>query len=159
METLAFLLTSSFYPLYHIGGDALHVSYLAEELAKRGHEVHVLHSIDAYRAKKRKAQDVGGSGAVITHPIATMLSRSAYEAYIFGESRATKGRFENLVDKIRPDIVHHHNISLLRHSILLKRGDYVNLYTAHDYWLICPHSNLFRRSNVVCETASALSVD
>ena len=47
-------MTSTFYPPYHIGGDAVHVKYLAEELAKRGHEVHILHSIDAYNVKRKK---------------------------------------------------------------------------------------------------------
>jgi glycosyltransferase involved in cell wall biosynthesis len=154
MDTLTFLLTSSFYPPYHIGGDALHVSYLAEELAKRGHEVHVLHSLDAYRAKTRQVKDQVQSTAVITHPIETTLSRSAYEAYFFGGSRAITGRFRRLINKVKPDVVHHHNISLLGHNILRKCGDYLNLYTAHDYWLICPQNNLLRRSGEVCETAS-----
>lgn len=156
MDTLTFLLTSSFYPPYHIGGDALHVSYLAEELAKRGHEVHVLHSLDAYRAKNRQVKDQVQSTAVITHPIETTLSRSVYEAYVFGGSRAITGRFRRLIKNLRPDVVHHHNISLLGYDILLKYGNYLNLYTAHDYWLICPQSNLLRRGGEVCETASCI---
>jgi hypothetical protein len=43
MESLRFLLTSSFYPPYHIGGADIHVCYPAQELVKRGHEVHVMH--------------------------------------------------------------------------------------------------------------------
>jgi hypothetical protein len=35
METLTFLFTSTFYPPYHIGGDAIYVKYLAEELPKK----------------------------------------------------------------------------------------------------------------------------
>ena len=41
METLRFLMVSTFYPPYHLGGDAVHVQYLAEALAERGHEVPV----------------------------------------------------------------------------------------------------------------------
>ena len=52
METLTFLMTSTFYPPYHLGGDATHVKYLASELVKRGHEVHVMHSLDAYNLKR-----------------------------------------------------------------------------------------------------------
>ena len=52
MDSLKFLMTCSFYPPYHVGGDATHVEYLAKELAKRGHEVHVFHSLDAYKIKR-----------------------------------------------------------------------------------------------------------
>ena len=61
METLRFLFTTSFYPPYSIGGDATHVKYLAEELAREGHEVHVVHSIDAYRAKRKDFFGVNNS--------------------------------------------------------------------------------------------------
>jgi len=155
METLKFLFTSSFYPPYHIGGDAVHVRYLAEELANRGHEVHVFHSLDAYETKKTRSKAQEEQDAVFTHPVETILSRSAYEAYVFGGSRVITGKFRALVDEVKPDIVHHHNISLLGHSILRKRGSYLNLYTAHDYWLICPQSNLLR-DNQVCETSSCV---
>ena len=46
------MITSTFYPPYHLGGDATHVKYLAEELPKRDHEIHVMHSLNAYRAKR-----------------------------------------------------------------------------------------------------------
>ncbi len=154
METLTFLFTSSFYPPFHIGGDAVHVSYLAKELAKRGHEVHVLHSLDAYRVKKRPLPTARESNNVIRHPIETTLSLSAYAAYVLGGSGSISRRFSALIEEVRPDVVHHHNISLLGYDILLKRGDYMNIYTAHDYWLVCPQSNLLRRGGQVCETAS-----
>ena len=44
METAKILMVSTFYPPYHLGGDAIHVKYLADELSKAGHEVHVIHS-------------------------------------------------------------------------------------------------------------------
>ena len=44
METMKILMVSTFYPPYHLGGDAVHVKYLADELTKAGHEVHIIHS-------------------------------------------------------------------------------------------------------------------
>lgn len=158
METLKFLFTSSFYPPYHLGGDANHVEYLAEELVRRGHEVHVLHSIDAYRVKRRSPlpQSTMTNG-VITHPLVTHLSLSAYEAYIRGNSRTVEKQFQTLVKELRPDVVHHHNISLLGYRLLRKLGDYVNLYTAHDYWLICPRNDLLTCAGTICDKASCLA--
>jgi len=156
METLRFVFTSSFYPPYHLGGDANHVKYLAEELAKRGHEVHVLHSLDAYKIKRGRIQAKPSSSSVITHTIETTFSTSAYAAYIFGRSRPVARRFHAIVKEVRPEVVHHHNVSLLGYDILGKQGNYLNMYTAHDYWLICPHGNLLRDGSRVCEEASCI---
>lgn len=157
METLTFLLTSSFYPPFHVGGDAVHVSYLADELAARGHEVHVLYSLDAYRLKERKPRPGHWVNEKITlHPIVTPLSLSAYAAYLIGSSHAVTKSYRALLEEVKPDVVHHHNISLLGHNLLDKRGNYLNLYTAHDYWLICPQGNLLRNKSRVCDTASCM---
>jgi len=154
METLRFLLTSSFFPPYHVGGDAVHVKYLAEELVKRGHEVHVLHSLDAYYVKNRGRPEKKGVQGVYTYPIKTMLSLSAYEAYMLGFSSTVVRTFDRLIGYIRPDVVHHHNISLLGYVLLKKRGNYVNLYTAHDYWLICQNNNLLKYGSKICDEGS-----
>lgn len=157
METLTFLLTSSFYPPFHIGGDAVHVRYLAEELAKLGHEVHVLHSLDAYRVKRNMPRVELEHDGIRRHAIETALSLSAYEAYMFGTVPKVARRFRALIKDVRPNVVHHHNISLLGYDLLLKRGGYLNLYTAHDYWLICPQNRLLKRNMQVCETASCIA--
>jgi len=157
METLRFLFTSSFYPPWHFGGDAVHVSHLAQELARRGHEVHVLHSLDAFRVKRRHVARSAVIGEVFTHPIETSFSLSAYAAYVLGRSRPISRRFHDLVKEVRPDVVHHHNISLLGYDILAKHGSYLNLYTAHDYWLICPQNNLLRKGSCLsCESDSCI---
>ena len=150
METLKFVFTSSFYPPYHLGGDANHVMYLAEELAKRGNEVHVIHSLDAYRVKRKSIPQSCESHGVILHTIETRFSRSAYEAYVFGDSNRVTNCFRATVRDVKPDIVHHHMITLLGYRILKKYGNYVNLYTAHDYWLICPQTNLLQNGHRVC---------
>lgn len=156
METLKFLFTSSFYPPYHIGGDAVHVSYLAEELVKRGHEVHVLHSMDAYCIKRKTVQQQTESPGIHVHTIRTALQLSAYASYLLGNHPAVIRRFHSLVKEIKADVVHHHNISLLGYGILRKSGRYLNLYTAHDYWLFCQLGNLFKFGRYVCEKRNCI---
>lgn len=155
METLKFLFTSTFYPPYHIGGDAIHVKYLAEELAKRGHEVHVMHSLDAYKVKRRKDPlvrvEVHG---IYVHTLKTPLNLSPYITYVFGNSSPILKKFDKLVKEVKPDVVHHHNISLLGYGLLKKRGDYLNFYTAHDYWLICQRNNLLKSDLEICNGGS-----
>jgi glycosyltransferase involved in cell wall biosynthesis len=151
METLRFLLSTSFYPPYHVGGDAIHVKCLAEELVKRGHEVHVFHSLDAYRVKRKSFPEKTESSQVYTHTIKTHFNLSSYVTYILGSSSLIIKKFDELVNEIKPDVVHHHNISLLGYDILKKRDDYLNLYTAHDYWLICQQNNLLKNGLKICE--------
>lgn len=153
MPKLKFVFTSSFYPPYHLGGDANHVRYLAEELARLGNEVHVIHSLDAYRVKRKDFPQGYESRGVVVHAIETRFSRSAYEAYVLGASHRVTDCFRATIREVKPDIVHHHNISLLGFKILERYGDYVNLYTAHDYWLICPQSNMLRNGQV-CDKVS-----
>jgi glycosyltransferase involved in cell wall biosynthesis len=154
METLRFLLTTSFYPPYHVGGDAIHVKYLAEELVKRGHEVHVLHSLDAYRVKRKSFPEKAEPDQVYTHTIKTHLNLSSYVAYVLGNSSLISRRFDGLVNEIKPDVVHHHNISLLGYGLLKKRRRYLNLFTAHDYWLVCQQNNQLKNGSEICEGGS-----
>jgi glycosyltransferase involved in cell wall biosynthesis len=158
METMKFLMTTTFYPPYHIGGDAVQVQYLAEELAKRGHEVHVMHSVDAHmmkRGRKEGTPDRERNGVHI-HPLESKWgSASTYKTYAFGRSGFIDSSYRALLKEIKPDIVHHHNISLLGASLLEKSGTYRQLYTAHDYWLICQRNDLMRGGGV-CDGAGCV---
>jgi len=147
-------MTSTFYPPYHLGGDAVHVKYLAEELVKRGHEVHVLHSLDAYRVKRKSLREKAEINGVHIHTIKTRFNLSSYMAYVFGNFSPILRKFEELVKEVKPDVVHNHNISLLGYGLLKKRGNYLNLYTAHDYWLICQQNNLLKNGSEICDDGS-----
>ena len=162
METKTVLMTSSYYPPYHIGGDAVHVKYLSEELVKLGHEVHVMFSLDGYRYKKPgfrgSLKETEENNGVILHPLQSPLGKAdLYLTYLLGRSSYVKKTFDNLLREIKPDIVHHHNIFFLGYDILKKQGNYTNLYTAHDYWLICQRSDLMNYGKGECVQKSCLS--
>lgn len=160
MGSLKFLMTCSFYPPYHVGGDATHVEYLSKELAQRGHEVHVVHSLDAYRVKRsgslppEPAEQKNLFIHTVKSPIRTM---DPLVTYAFGHSFWVGRKFSQIVKEVQPDIVHHHNLSLLGYGLLKKRADYLSLYTAHDYWLVCPTNNLFKNQKEVCVEKSCYS--
>lgn len=149
MTKLKFLLTTTFYPPYHVGGACLHVKWLAEELAKLGHEVHVMFSPDAYELKRGKAPALNiEPSAVHLHPLRSPLGRlEPFLVYLRGRSRYFSKEFRRLLDEVSPDVVHHHNISLLGYDLLRKRGSYLNIYTAHDHWLICQLNDFFRNGH------------
>lgn len=162
METKTFLMTSSYYPPYHIGGDATHVKYLSEVLVKLGHEVHVMFSLDAYCYKKPdfkgSLQEMEENNGVFLHPLQSPLGKSdLYLTYLSGRSTYVKKRFISLLSQIKPDVVHHHNIFFLGYNILKKQKNYTNLYTAHDYWLICQRFDLMKYGQRECKKKGCLS--
>lgn len=143
-------MTTTFYPPYHVGGDAIHVKWLAEELARQGHEVHVMFSLDAYEVKRGRVSEVDiEPGTVHLHPLRSPRGRlEIFLTYLRGQSAYFSREFERLLKEVSPDVVHHHNISLLGYDLLRKRASYLNLYTAHDYWLICQRNDLFRKGHL-----------
>ncbi len=152
-DNLTFLMTSSFFPPFHVGGDATHVEYLSNLLGQNGYKVHVLHSIDAYKIKRRGkiSSKTKVQPNVTTHAISSPIGvLEPLISYTVGKATFTTKEFAKLVDKTRPDVVHHHNLSLLGYNLLQKRGQYKSIYTAHDYWLICQTNNLFKNKNEIC---------
>jgi glycosyltransferase involved in cell wall biosynthesis len=152
-DNLTFLMTSSFFPPFHVGGDATHVEYLSNLLGQNGYKVNVLHSIDAYKIKRRDKISLKTKAQpnVATHAISSPIGvLEPLISYTIGKSPFTTKEFAKLVDKTRPDVVHHHNLSLLGYNLLQKRGQYKSIYTAHDYWLICQTNNLFKNKNEIC---------
>jgi glycosyltransferase involved in cell wall biosynthesis len=134
--------------------------YLAEALAKKGHEVHVLHSIDAYRAKRKNkiSKMPFSDNKIFVHSVETFISRKEPAlAYLFGRSPAVSRRFSSILKNEYPDVVHHHNISLLGYNILKKQQPYLSLYTAHDFWLICQKNNLMRSNGSFCSKKNCFS--
>ncbi|MEM2944604.1 MAG: glycosyltransferase [Methanomassiliicoccales archaeon] len=147
MESLRFLMITTFYPPYHIGGDAVHVELLSKNLAKRGHEVHIVHLLDSFLLKARNMNEIKVNNSenddlVRTYPIKTPYNvLTLVKNYCLGKSRQIDTRMTQIVKDIRPDIIHHHNIAGFGPVILSLKAD-KTLYTAHDYWLICPRSDL-----------------
>lgn len=124
--TLKFLMASTFYPPYHVGGDANHVEYLVKELANRDHEVHIIHSLDAYRVKQGKQlprRAASDEGNIFIRTIESPLrALDPLMIYTFGNSFWVDEKFSQAVRAIRPDVVHHHNVSLLGYDLLRKRA-------------------------------------
>ena len=161
MQSLTFLFTTSFYPPYHVGGACVHVKYLAEELARRGHDVHVMYSLDAYRLKRGNnmmAEKEKEYPNLSLHTLTSPLKKlDPLLVYTLGSSLYVQKNFSKIVKNIHPDIIHHHNLSLLGHNILRKQIDCPSIYTAHDYWLICPTSNLLKNKEEMCQKKSCFS--
>lgn len=145
-------MTSTFYPPYHIGGDAIHVYYLANELAKRDHEVHVIHLLDSYsfKRKNKPKNEYENNDNIILHSIKSPFGiLSLSNSYVFGKSMYINRRVKSMLEEIKPSVLHHHNIAGFGPSIL-NNTEYKTIYTAHDYWFQCPMANLMRKDGSLC---------
>lgn len=153
METLRFLMVSTHFSPYSFGGDAVLVDYLAKELVKSGHEVHVFHSPNAYRLVRKVPPTASNEAAidgVARHPHGSPLGRvEPVLALTTGCSVKAMQRLRALTKDLRPDVVHWHNTRgfIGRPEAL---PGVASLYTAHDYYLVCPRSNLLRPGTAVC---------
>lgn len=158
METLRFLMVSTHYPPRHLGGDAVFVSYLAEELARRGHEVHVVSNPSVYRALRGSsiaASQAGVGPEISRHEYVPRLARtSTLLSLSFGSSRKSIERIRELAGSLHPDVVHWHNTKGFIGRPFAMPGS-VSLYTAHDYYMVCPRSDLARPDRSYCTKPKA----
>ncbi|HUG52167.1 MAG TPA: glycosyltransferase family 4 protein [Vicinamibacteria bacterium] len=151
---LRFAMVTTFYPPYHRGGDAIQVYRLSEALAARGHQVAVVHSQDAYRL--RPGSETPGP-AFDRHPNVTIHGlettwglASALAAHQLGRPGLYSRRLRRLLGNGDFDVVHFHNVSLLGGPGVFGFGGGVKLYTAHEYWLVCPTHVLFAFDREAC---------
>jgi glycosyltransferase involved in cell wall biosynthesis len=142
---------TTFYPPWSFGGDAIQVQRLSEALAERGHEVTVVHSLEAYRALTLDRPAARTSAGVNVVPIASRLGPiSPLATYLTGRPVLARRQLERALDD-RFDVLHFHNPSLLGGPELLAMGRGVKLYTLHEQWLVCPTHVLWKYRRRVCD--------
>jgi glycosyltransferase involved in cell wall biosynthesis len=156
---LRFCLVTTFYPPYHFGGDGVFVHRLAGALAARGHSVDVVHSVDAYRLSRSEPQPgFVETPGVRRLPLASRLPQAAaLMAHQLGAPGPYDRQLREWLAPGRYDVIHFHNISLVGGPGVLRHGDGIKLYTAHEYWLVCPTHVLFRLNREACTTKTCLT--
>jgi len=150
---LRFCMVTTFYPPYHFGGDAMHVYRLAEGLAASGHRVDVIHSRDAFRLARPRpsTSSFRHHPNVRLHALeSTLPFWSALAAHQLGRPALYRRRLERILKAGDYDAVHYHNVSLAGAPGIFSLGRGVKLYTAHEYWLVCPTHVLYRDAREPC---------
>jgi glycosyltransferase involved in cell wall biosynthesis len=146
-----FCLVTTFYPPYHFGGDAIFVSHLAAELGRRGHDVDVVHDVDAYRLLCPHARPVPAPAPtnVTVHPLSSPFGRlSPFVTHQTGRPWLNPA-LRRLLETGGYDVIHFHNASLIgAGAFSFGRG--VKLYTMHEQWLVCPLHSLWKYGREVC---------
>ena len=65
---LRLCMVTTFYPPFNFGGDGITVQRLANALAERGHEVEVVHCVDAFDMLRPEGVRSGRADTRTTHP-------------------------------------------------------------------------------------------
>ena len=156
---LRFAFLTTFYPPYHFGGDAIGIERLARGLVRAGHQVTVIHDVDAFAALHRgplpdqpdptPGLDLIGlrSGFGTLSPLLTQQ---------LGRPVLTGPRIRRILDQGRFDVINFHNVSLVGGPGLFKYGSAVKLYMAHEHWLVCPTHVLWRFGREPCPERACL---
>jgi len=149
---LRFCMITTFYPPYNFGGDGIFVHQLSNALAKLGHQVDVIHCIDAYRLLVRQEP----TNSYNDHPNVTVHGLKSQFGFLSPLATQQTGfpffksaQIRQVLEK-GFDVIHYHNISLVGGPKILEYGQGIKLYTMHEYWLICPTHVLFRFNRAPC---------
>jgi glycosyltransferase involved in cell wall biosynthesis len=159
---LKFCHLSIFYPPYSFGGDAMYLYRLVNALARRGHEVDVIHCADSYHLLEPRTPAPGfpnhpnvtvhtlRSGWGMLSPLLTQQTGGAW---------LKKNRILEVFLGKKFDVIHYHNTSLFGPRALTLRPDYsdfIKLYTTHEHWLVCPMHVLWKNNERVCDKPACL---
>jgi len=156
---MRFCMVTTFYPPYHFGGCGTYVRALSRALAAQGHEVEVMHCIDAYHLKYKDATiDEEAEEGIVVHrlksqfgPLSPLITQVTGHPGI--KSRAARAILDRSFD-----VVHFHNISLIGGPAIIawSRGP-VNLYTLHEHWLLCPTHVFWKNNSRPCDRPTCFS--
>lgn len=161
MKPLRVCLLTTFFPPHSFGGDAVLVSRFAAALARDGHEVHVVHSVDAWAlGAAGPPWPEGPPEGVIVH----RLERGGLPGRLgllashqLGRPVLERGSLRAILGSVPFDVTHFHNVSLLGGPAVFRMGRGVTLCTLHDYWTVCSMHVLFRNGEEACRKRTCLS--
>lgn len=154
MTSLRFCFPTTFYPPYSFGGDAIAVRRLARALVRRGHEVTVIHDLDAFAAASggmRVTPQAVEDGVEVISLRSRAGRLSPLLAQQTGYPVVHGATLRAIFEKRKFDVVNFHNASLIGGpGVFGLAGHSTRVYTAHEHWLICPTHVLWRHRREVC---------
>lgn len=153
---MRFCMITTFFGPHSFGGDAAYVDRLARALLRRGHEVDVVYCVDAFEAVGR------GVRSRVYHPPAglhlqRLHSRLGILSPLWTHQTGRLGPKGTPLKEVLArdfDVVHLHNVSLVGGPALIEAAadrSRITLMTAHEFWLVCPLSTLWKLDRQICD--------
>jgi glycosyltransferase involved in cell wall biosynthesis len=156
---MRFCMITTFYPPYSLGGCGIYVRALSRALVAHGHEVEVMHCVDAYRLKfKEMMPDDPVDDGIVVHRLESPFGMlSPLITHQIGHPGLKSGAMRRLLSQ-RFDVVHFHNVSLIGAPAIISWSRApVTLYSVHEHWLLCPTHVLWKNKSRACERPTCFS--
>ena len=152
-ETLRILVISVLYPPIKVGGAEKAAKLLADAFARSADQIAVISLHPGNSETVEEQGDVRIYRLPLDNlywPFGTDSKRGRLEKLLWHlkdiwNMKAAR-RVGRILDIEKPDVVHTHNLSGLSVSVWkeVKARNIRLVHTVHDYYLLCPRSNLFR---------------
>lgn len=154
---------TSFFGAHSFGGDAVFVDRLSRALLRRGHEVTVVYSPDAFEALRGDSAE-----APYAQPEGLRVRPLRLPAQPFplllghqlGQPLGMRAALQEALGDEEYDVLHFHNISLIGGPGILSvraAGRPLRVMTAHEFWLVCERSVLWKNGRETCETPECVA--
>lgn len=153
MKKLRICMVTTFYPPHNFGGDGIGVQRLAHAFARRGHEVTVIHDVDAYNALHPGPEPADAADVPNVHPIRLRSGLGIISPILTqqtGRPVVNRNRIRQVMEQGDFDITLFNNMSLVGGPGALQEGRGLTVYEAHEHWLVCPMHVLWRHNREPC---------
>ncbi len=163
---MKFLMVTTFYPPHNFGGDGVFVYRLSNLLARNGHEVHVVHNVDAFNLlsgmkPKPALATIGGMNdrLVTVHSLSNgrLASLDTLAMHQLGMPLFKAAYLHDLLNDPTFDVIHFHNVSLMGAPQIFTQGSAIKLATLHEEWLVCPMHILWRNDSEPCQNRTCIT--
>ncbi len=161
MRRLKICMATTFYPPYNFGGDGIFVYRLSNALANQGHEVHVIHDLDAFAllSGRPPLHEYPHHPNVTVHPLdgGRAGKIDLLLTHQLGRPVLKHRRIKTILESHAFDVIHFHNISLLGGPHLLRYGQALKLCTLNESWFVCAMHVLWRFDREPCTRRTCLA--
>ena len=143
-----------FFPEHYAGVEIVTLG-LAQEFRARGHETYVLapkRSIPGNNTQPGEIEDYEFGGVPVRR-IGRPKEGVSRPYRLDYENEVMAWRVREYVQEVRPDLVHAEHFQGLSASVIpvFKEFGVPLVYTATDFWTVCPVVDLHRHDGVMCE--------
>ncbi len=155
MAGLRFCYLTTFYPPFNFGGDGIDAQRMARALVHRGHQVTVVHDVDAYQwlaGKQLPDQSVNQDGVEVIGLRSRLGVGSPLLTHQLGRPVVHGRTIAAIIKDRAADVVIFGNASLVGGpGLLAYGGDALRVYVAHEHWLVCPTHVLWKFNREPCD--------
>ncbi len=146
------------FPPEHIGGTEIHTLTLARALVERGHVVSVFYPSNELGADRQETQ-YGVPLWQAANPPLPAAANPGRQFWRTFRNRAVEDSFGRFLESFYPDLVHFQHLQNVSARLISLAARQPRVLTLHDYWYVCPNSQLLRPDGTLCDGLSIACVD